>query len=57
VVVLNGGSDPEAVTVADVITAKDAGLSTGEPSRILVVVDEPPDGVGNALDFWPSRSA
>ena len=44
--------DSEAITVADVIAAKEAGLFTGVPSRILVVVDEPPDGMGNGLDFW-----
>jgi hypothetical protein len=42
----------EDITVADVLAAKEAGLFTGDPSRILVVVDEPRDGVGNGLDFW-----
>jgi hypothetical protein len=42
----------EDITVADVLAAKEAGLFTGDPSRILVVVDEPPEGVGNVLDFW-----
>ena len=48
----DGGSTLRRSTVADVIAAKEAGHFTGIPSRVLVVVDEPPDGMGNGLDFW-----
>ena len=44
--------DPSSLTVGDVLTAKDAGLFYGNPQRLYIVVDEPPDGVGNGIDFW-----
>lgn len=44
--------DPSTVTIADVVAAREAGLLMGDPSRLLVLVDEPPPGVGNGLDFW-----
>jgi hypothetical protein len=43
---------PDAVTVGDVLAAREADVFLGSPHRLYVVVDEPPEGVGNGLDYW-----
>jgi hypothetical protein len=56
IVMKNGSAqwwyDPMGITLAQVQIAHDAGLLTGDPTKIYVVVDEPPEGVGNGIDYW-----
>jgi hypothetical protein len=44
--------DPMEVTVGQLEEARRAGLLIGDPARIYLVLDEPPTGMGNGIDYW-----
>ena len=44
--------DPDQVTLADVNRSVQHELLLASPARLYVALDEPPQGVGNGLDYW-----
>jgi hypothetical protein len=46
--------DPMRVTVAELEEARAAGLLLGDSARMYIVLDEPPPGLGNGVDYWLS---